>query len=410
MSEAQYDFVVFGATSFVGKILCQYLIENYRNDSDIKWAMAGRSRAKMDALKQELGSKAKNIPQIVADASDENSLREFVGNTKVVISTVGPYALYGEPLVKACAELGTDYCDLTGEVQWIRRMLTKYEEIAKNSGARIVHSCGFDSIPSDLGVYFLQQHSLGKYGESCHTVKMRVKEVKGGASGGTVASAVNLTEEASKDKGLLRELADPYSICPDNTVKNPQPQDLVFACRESEFNSWVGPFVMAGINTRMVHRSAAIAGQPYGNHFYYNEGVLTGAGIKAFLKAQVLALGSLAFFNALTYIGPVRRFFAKHIAPQPGEGPSPQEQHDGYYDFRFHGTTESGKAVQVKVTGDRDPGYGSTSKILAEAGICLAKDFPKEETVGGFWTPATMFGNTLIKRLEANAGLTFEVI
>src|SRR5690606_17610929 len=219
-----YDLVVFGATSFVGQILARYLLENYGADKDIKWAIAGRSEGKLNQLKSDLGGAAASLPVILADAADEPALRDLCGQTRVVISTVGPYALYGETLVKVCAETGTDYCDLTGEVQWIRRMIERYEAKAKESGARIVHCCGFDSIPSDMGVWFLQQQAEATFGKPCQDVRMRVKVAKGGLSGGTVASMINVAKEAGADPKLRKELANPFSICPpEHRSKTRQP-------------------------------------------------------------------------------------------------------------------------------------------------------------------------------------------
>ena len=214
-STPTHDLVVFGATSFVGQILTRYLAEQFGTHGGLKWAIAGRSEAKLAALRNSLGLKAGKLPLVIADAADETALRRMCADTRVVISTVGPYALYGEPLVKVCAETGTDYCDLTGEVQWIRRMIRAYEKAAKKSGARIVHCCGFDSIPSDLGVHFLQREAHERFGAPCTEVKMRVKGVRGSFSGGTVASLMNVLKEASGNPALRKELANPYSLCPE---------------------------------------------------------------------------------------------------------------------------------------------------------------------------------------------------
>jgi short subunit dehydrogenase-like uncharacterized protein len=214
MSARSLDVVAFGATSFVGKILCRYLLEQFGTDGELKWGAAGRSKSKLEALRDSLGAKAAKLPLVIADAADDAALRKLCASTRVVVSTVGPYALHGEPLVRACAESGTDYCDLTGEVQWIRRMVQRHEATARESGARIVHCCGFDSIPSDMGVYFLQREARNRFGAPCRRVKMRVKTMRGGMSGGTVASLMNLVKEAAADPALRKELADPYSLCP----------------------------------------------------------------------------------------------------------------------------------------------------------------------------------------------------
>ena len=408
MSKPEYDLVVFGATSFVGQILSRYLLEQYGVCKKLRWAIAGRAEAKLQALRTQLGSSAAKLPSIVADAADEKALQALCASTKVVISTVGPYALYGEPLVKVCAQSGTDYCDLTGETQWIARMIERYEATAKKSGARIVHCCGFDSIPSDLGVHFLQQQAMKKFGEPCTHVKMRVKAMRGAASGGTVASLINVVKEVTKDPSLRKQLANPYSLCPPGSSNVRQP-NVTTAVWDKDFNAWTAPFVMAAINTRVVHRSNALSQHAYGTSFTYDEAMLTGGGAKGRLTALGVTAG-LAGFMVGAALPPSRWALERFILPAPGQGPSPQAQEKGFYDLRFFGSTAQGKSLRVKVTGDRDPGYGSTGKMLGEAGVCLAWDISKSDRPGGIWTPATVFGDLLIKRLRADAGLSFEVL
>lgn len=403
MSSAKYDLVVFGATSFVGKIMCRYLLDYARKQEDFSWAMAGRSLAKLEDLRTELGRAANKIDVLVADAANEEQLRDVCEQTRVVISTVGPYALYGEPLVKVCAETGTDYCDLTGEVQWIDRMLQRYEETAQKNGARIVHCCGFDSIPSDLGSYFTQQQAHASFDEPCQEIKMAVKGANGGISGGTVASLMNVAKEASRDSALRKKLADPYLICPKDTPKLRQ-RNIVSAQYDQDFDVWVAPFVMAAINTRVVIRSGALM-ESYGEGFKYSEAMMMGKGIKGRLLANSLTAG-LGGFMVAAAVSPSRWALEKFVVPKPGEGPSAKKQEAGFYDLRFHGETASGNTVRVKVTGDKDPGYGSTAKMLVQAGLCMAKDMDGKD--GGFWTPASLFGNALIDRLQQHAGLTFE--
>ena len=398
-----YDVIVFGATSFVGKILSRYLAN--QPAGTLRWAMAARSQTKLDELSGELGV---DVPLLIADASDEASLQALCAQTKVIISTVGPYALYGEPLVRACVETGTDYCDLTGEIQWASRMIKRYGEAAKVSGARIVHCCGFDSIPSDLGVHFLQQEAQSSLGEPCNSVKMRVWKIRGGASGGTVASLMNAVKEAKADPAVRREMTDPYAICPADDykrVRQPNVQGVQF---DADFKRWIGPFVMATVNTRVVHRSHALQGHPWGEGFTYDEAMCTGVGAKGAITAGVVAAGIAGVMIGSAF-SPTRALLGK-VLPSPGEGPSPDEQENGFYDLRFIGRTASGKSLSVKVFGDRDPGYGSTGKMLAQAAMCLAFDTPKTEFEGGFWTPASLFGERLISRLTAHAGLRFERI
>ena len=408
---AQFDVLVFGATSFVGQILCRYLSERTAQGAALSWAMAGRSKAKLESVRQSLGDSAAAIPLFVADAADESALRELVGRTRLVVSTVGPYALYGEPLVRACVEGGVDYCDLTGEVQWIRRMIERYEAEAISSGARIVHCCGFDSIPSDLGVHYLQQRALQSFGEPCEEVSMRVRAMRGGFSGGTAASLINVAREVSANPALRKELANPYSLCQVGVaaaglVSVRQQATRLFA-RDSATGGWVSPFIMAAINTRIVHRSNALAAGRYSKAFRYDEAVSTGRGLRGCLTAVGAGVG-LTLFMLSSAWGPTRAALERFVLPAPGEGPSPAAQARGFFDLRFFGRTAGGRQVRVKVTGDRDPGYGSTAKMLGEAAMCLAYDVPRESTGGGFWTPATILGDRLLTRLEAHAGLRFE--
>jgi short subunit dehydrogenase-like uncharacterized protein len=404
----QRHLTVFGATSFVGQILTRYLYGRFGTDGDLRWAIAGRSEKKLRELHGSLYPKAAKLPQIVANAGDEQALRNMCAESRVVISTVGPYALYGEPLVKICATTGTDYCDLTGEVQWIRRMIRKYEGAARASGARIVHCCGFDSIPSDLGVHFLQKHAMQKYGKTCPRVKLRVKAMRGGASGGTIASMLNVVKEASDDPELRRELGNPYSLCPEGYTPQLRQPNVSLAEYDPDFKSWISPFVMAAINTRIVQRTNALSKQAYGADFRYDEAVLSGDGFKGRAAATSMGAG-LGAFMAAAAVAPTR-WLLERFLPEPGEGPTPEQQRNGFFDIRILGRTADDHTLQVKVTGDRDPGYGSTGKMLGQAGACLALDIPKAKTPGGFWTPATIFGDRLIERLVRYSGLRFEVV
>ena len=407
MKTAPYHLVVFGATSFVGQILTRYLLEEFGASRGLRWAIAGRSEAKLEALRSSLGMKAARLPTLVADAADEDALDRLCRGAQVVVSTVGPYALYGEPLVKTCAATGTDYCDLTGEVQWIRRMIRSYEKQARASGARIVHCCGFDSIPSDLGVHFLQQQARARLGAPCVEVKMRVKAMRGGFSGGTIASALNAIKEASVNPAVRRELADPYSLCPAGYKPGVRQPNVRLAEYDPDFDAWVAPFVMGVVNTRVVQRSNALSKQAYGEEFRYDEAVIAGRGAKGRLAAIGMAtgLGSLMAAGAI----PPARWVLERFLPAPGEGPSAEAQRKGGFDLRFFGRTSDGGTLRTRVTGDRDPGYGSTAKMLGQAAACLALDVG-DDVAGGFCTPATIFGDRLVDRLRAHAGLTFDVL
>jgi short subunit dehydrogenase-like uncharacterized protein len=403
-----FDVLVFGATSFVGQILVRYLAHESATGGDLRWAIAGRSPSKLDAVRASCALPADRVPAFVANAEDTNALVGLCRQARVIVSTVGPYARHGEPLVRACCETGTDYCDLTGEVQWIRRMLARYEARARGTGARIVHCCGFDSIPSDLGVHVLQREARRRHGEACSAVKMRVKALRGALSGGTVASLLNVVQEVSSDPSLRRELADPYSLCPPGTAPRVRQPDIRFAEHDPDFDAWVAPFVMSAINTRIVHRTNALTGHPYGPDFRYDEATLTGKGLRGRLRAAALSM-ALGGFMVAGSLGPARRALERFVLPSPGDGPTAEQQRTGGFDLRFQGRTPSGNEVRVRVTGDRDPGYGSTAKMLGQAAACLAFDVPRE-TAGGFWTTASLFADHLPPRLRLRAGVQIEVL
>jgi short subunit dehydrogenase-like uncharacterized protein len=407
MNARPYDVVVFGATSFVGKLLCWYFASHFRSGG-LKWAAAGRSIEKLELMRRSLDKTDAEVPLIIADARDERSLAVMCAQTAVVVSTVGPYALYGEPLVKVCAELGTDYCDLSGEVQWIRRMLDRYEKTARKTGARIVHSCGFDSVPSDLGVHFLQKRAFERFGRYCSHVKMRVKGIRGGASGGTIASLVNVAKEAAGNPALGRELKNPYLLCPRDHQPKARQESLNRPQYDSDFEAWLAPFIMAGINIRVVHRSSALRNYPYGEDFRYDEAMLTGAGMRGRMTAYAIA-GALGGFVAMTAMAPTRWLLQRFVLPAPGQGPSPRSQAEGFYDLRFLGIFDDARTIAAKVTGDADPGYGSTSKMLGQVAACLAHG-GKDNKKGGFWTPATLLGDPLVDALQKHAGLAFTLV
>ncbi len=406
VSNKQYDLVVFGATSFVGQILTTYLIEHLGTNSDISWAISARSTAKLTELRDSYGDSASQLPMIIADSHDEASLQAMCSHTRVIISTVGPYALYGELLVKTCAETGTDYTDLTGEAQWIKQMQDKYQQAAENSGARIVNSCGFDSIPSDMGMFTLQQQAQEQFNHPMPHTKLRVKAIKGGASGGTVASMIEAIKAAKADPKVRRQMGNPYLLCGKDHQYQQKAHSVKGPMFDKEFNSWIAPFIMEAINSRIVLRSNALMGMAYGKDFTYSEGVLTGPGFKGRVGAVMSTLGFGALGIGL-FFSPLRALLEKFVLPAPGEGPSPEAQLNGFFDLRLYGADNDGNHLMVKVTGDRDPGYGSTAKMLAQAGLCMAMDIKKEDQAGGFLTPSTAMGGALVKRLEDHAGLTF---
>jgi short subunit dehydrogenase-like uncharacterized protein len=412
MTQTNYDLVVFGATSFVGQILTRYLAEYFSTQQEqLRWAIAGRSQQKLQDLKSGLGTLGESLPILIADASNQAELNALCAQTRVVVSTVGPYALYGEPLIQACVTNGTDYCDLTGETQWIKKMIEKYESQAQQSGARIVHCCGFDSVPSDMGVYYLQQQAQKQFNAPATQVSMRVKTLKGGASGGTVASLINVIQEAAADPALRKDLVNPYVLCPPDHGNSQRQIYIKTAKFDPDFNAWIAPFVMAAVNERVVHRSNALSGNAYGSNFSYNEAILTGEGLKGRFKALGVVSG-LGVFMLAAVSKPVSQLMERYMLPKPGEGPTPEQQRTGRFDLRFIGKTEAGQTLKIKVTGDRDPGYGSTGKMLGQAALSLAIDHVKEAKktgrAGGFWTPATMLDDRFIQRLTKHAGLAFQ--
>lgn len=406
-----YAVILYGATSFVGQITAHYLtnfLSNAKNKdgSNVTWAIAGRDEEKLNELQSKLESK---VDIIIANSKDSDSLDEMTKQTQVIISTVGPYLKYGEPLIKSCAENGTDYVDLTGEAIFIKDMMDKYQDTAKQSGARIVNSCGFDSIPSDLGVYFTQTKAEEKFGEACNVIHMRVKAAKGGISGGTIASMATIFEEVGEDKSRRKQVANPYLLNDDTDVPNIRQDNVSKPEYDSTHKRWLAPFVMASINTRIVHRSNQLLSYEYGRDFKYDEAMWMKDGVKGKLSSYAMSAGLLGFATAMM-IKPSRELLSKHVLPKAGTGPSKDEQENGYFDIRHFGQTAKNDTITVKVTGDKDPGYGSTSRMLAQAALCLAQDISKEDVGGGFWTPASAMGDKLIALLEEHSGLSFEVI
>ncbi|WP_201545285.1 saccharopine dehydrogenase family protein [Psychrobacter immobilis] len=411
IEKRSYAVVLYGATSFVGQITAHYLTEFLSNTKDknganVTWAIAGRDEEKLNELQSKLASK---VDIIIANSDDAASLDKMTKQSQVIISTVGPYLKYGEPLIKSCAENGTDYVDLTGEAIFIKDMMDKYKDAAKQSGARIVNSCGFDSIPSDLGVYFTQKKAEEKFGNACDVINMRVKAAKGGLSGGTIASMATIFEEVSQDKSRRKQVANPYLLNDDKDAPNVRQANVSKPEYDDEHKRWLAPFVMASINTRIVHRSNQLLGYEYGRDFKYDEAMWMKDGVKGKLSSYALSAGLLGFATAMM-ITPSRELLSKHVLPKSGSGPSKEEQENGYFDIRLFGQTASNDTINTKVTGDKDPGYGSTSRMLSQAALCLAQDISKDDVGGGFWTPASAMGDSLIERLEAHSGISFEIV
>ncbi|TDF24128.1 saccharopine dehydrogenase [Delftia tsuruhatensis] len=384
-----FDLVVHGATGFTGRLVVEYLLRRYPAGSGLRWAMGGRNADKLAAVRDELGAPA-DTPLVVTDTGNPASLQALMEQARLVLTTVGPYQLYGNELVAACARAGVDYVDLCGEPAWMRQMIDAHEAAARASGARIVFSCGFDSIPFDLGVFMLQREMQARFGQPAQRVRGRVRKMKGTFSGGTAASLKATMAAAAAQPGVLELLRNPFSLTPG--FEGPRQPSGSKPMVDEVLGLWVAPFVMAAINTRNVHRSNFLLGHAYGADFVYDEMMVTGAGEKGEALANAVAAD---------------KSLGADDGPKPGEGPSREERESGFYDVLFIGTDTAGHSLRVGVKGDRDPGYGSTCKMITEAAVCLLQDAP--DTPGGIWTTAPAMGNALIARLKANAGLSFTV-
>ncbi len=397
-----FDIVVFGATSFAGQILCRHMVDRHGTDREVRWGIAGRNPEKLERVAEETGA---DVEQIIAEAASEDDMARLAESARLVVSTVGPYAKYGSELVSAVAGAGTDYCDLTGEPHWMQRMIDAHSVEAVASGARIVHACGVDSIPSDLGVLFTQRKAIEAFGTHCSRIKMRVKAFKGGFSGGTIGTMMNTMDELSSDPGLRKVLGNPYAIAPEGQRTGARQPNVTTPVKDEATGHWLAPFVMAAVNTRVVHRTNALLGHAWGGDFVYDEASMMGTGPGGFARASAMS-ASLAGFIGAAAIGPARSLLHR-VLPDPGTGPTPEEQENGYFDFRFFGTTEDGRSIATRITGDRDPGYGSSAKMLGEAAFAL---LDPDGVGGGFWTPATALGESFIAPLTEHAGMSFEVL
>ena len=383
-----FDFVIYGATGFTGRLVVEYALKQYSNTEDISWAIAGRNTEKLDNLKTEL-----NLPDdigiIQVDSEDQSSIDNLVQQTKCVLTTVGPYQLYGDKIVKTCITSGTDYLDLCGESGWMHQIISDYSSQAKESGSRIIFSCGFDSIPFDLGVLFVQEETMKRFNKYAPSVRGRVRVMNGEFSGGTAASMKATMGALKSNPELLNILINPYALC--EGFQGPQQEDDTKPKYDEELETWVAPFFMAPINTRNIHRSNKLMNHIYGEDFMYNEMWISGPGDEGKAVADMIASAN-----------PI----GGDDAPKPGEGPSREKRENGGYDVLFCADID-GQVVKASVTGDMDPGYGSTSKMITESAVCLLKD--ANDLDGGIYTSASSLGIKLIKRLEDNAGLTFKV-
>ena len=407
MSDRSYDLVLWGATGFTGRLVAAHIRDHA--PADLRWALGGRRRDALDGVASDL--RLPDLPVVVADAHDRDAMRALAADTRVVCTTVGPYAVHGTDLVAACAEEGTDYCDLTGELQWMRRMIDAHQADAEASGARILHACGFDSIPFDLGVVFTQQVMQDRHGAPAAVVHGRLKAARGAASGGTVASMVNILGEAVTDSDTRTLLRDPYGLNPVGQRQGPDGLERMLPQRDDDFGAWSGPFPMSPVNTRVVRRTHALLGHPWGTDFRYDEAMLTGSGPVGALTAAGIGVGMSVggvVGGLLSAAAPTRKLLER-VLPDPGTGPSPDAQEKGFFDVRFVAEdAASGTTLRTRVLGDRDPGYGATSRMLGETALALAAG---EATVGGgHWTPGAALADSLLRRLPAAAGVTFTVL
>ncbi|GAC1374417.1 MAG: trans-acting enoyl reductase family protein [Polyangiales bacterium] len=414
-SARTHDVVLWGATGFTGRLVAEYLASHYGVGRDLRWALGGRNRKKLEAVRDGLltvDPRASELPLLVGDGDDPSFLGGLAGSTRVVCTTVGPYALHGHPLVAACVEHGTAYCDLTGETQFVRQVIDRHHARAKETGARIVNCCGFDSIPFDLGVLMVQDAMRARHGVRCVEVKSFAGEMKGGVSGGTASSALNAVAEATSDKAVRRILGDPDALDPDLRARGergPDAGDQRGVRFDRDLGRWTGPFVMAAINTRVVRRSHALLGYPWGKDFRYSEATSFGPGPRGWMSAAAMTAGIGAFVGVAA-ISPLRGLLRRAL-PAAGEGPSKEARDAGFFQVRIVGIGEARDGAPPPkllgiVAGTSDPGYGETAKMLGESAVCLAKD--ELPTAGGVLTPASAMGPKLLARLR-EAGMTFEV-
>ena len=394
----QLDLIIWGATGFTGQLVSEYINKKYSNTA-LKWGIAGRNKEKASVIAKRLNIAKDRV--FIADCNNIESLIKLTSKTKVICTTVGPYAKLGTNLIDACIKTNTNYCDITGETQWIRKMIDKYHSKAKENKIKIINSCGFDSIPSDMGVFYSQKKLFEKTGEYANKINMRVAGAKGGISGGTYNSLSNVLEEARVDKEVRKTLTNPYGLNPIDKQNGPDKADLQSVIFDKVSNSWIAPFVMAGINTKIVRRSHALIDFKYGSDFSYDEATLSGKGVLGQVKGY---LSLIPIFLATRKKGSFIKNIVDYVLPKSGEGPSEKTRISGYYNLRFY-LTQQNKIYLSKVIGDMDPGYGSTSKMLAESAVCLALD--KTPETYGILTPSVALGDSLLKRLQENAGLTF---
>jgi short subunit dehydrogenase-like uncharacterized protein len=399
-----FDIILFGATGFTGQLVAAHLAS--RGPVGLRWALAGRSLPRLEGVRESLQAlhPGLDLPLIQADSADDESLARMVARTRVVCTTVGPYLHHGLPLVRACAEAGVACCDLTGEVPFIRQSIDRAHDIARASGARIVHCCGYDSIPSDLGTLMVQAAMVERGGPATR-VRTYVGPSRGGASGGTVASGLAAMELATADRAVRRMMADPYGLDPAGTPRGPEDRDPTTPAFLADIQQWSTPFLMGSINTRVVRRSHALLGQPWGTDFSYQERMAVGGGLAGRLRATAITAGLGALMVAAGQ--PRLRGLLASRLPQPGDGPDEDKRESGFFRHLLVAEGPSGRLVG-RVIGHKDPGYAATAIMLGQSALCLAFDQDESPDCAGVLTPATALGPALLRRLR-DEGMTWSV-
>jgi short subunit dehydrogenase-like uncharacterized protein len=405
-ADRDLDVVVFGATGFVGRLTAAYLAGGAAGEARV--GLAGRSRERLEGLRASLGSGAADWPLLAVDSSDAAAMKELAGAARVVATTVGPYRKYGLPLVEACAEAGTDYADLTGEPLFMRETIERFHDVAARSGARIVHTCGFDSIPSDLGVFLLYERAQADGAGELEDTTFALRAAKGSFSGGTLASLTGQLDEIRAERHLAKVIMDPYALSPDRSSEPDlgDERDLRGVRHDDDLGMWQAPFAMASINTRVVRRSNALQGHAYGRRLRYREVMGFSDSLQGRASAVAVAAGTGALVGGLAF-GPTRAVLERFL-PSPGEGPSEKTQRTGFFRIDVHTRTSSGRRYVCRISAPGDPGYAATAVMLGQAALCLAQDRDRLPARAGVLTPSTAMGDALVERLRA-AGHTYEV-
>ena len=412
MKNIEYDLVIMGATGFTGKLVVEYLIENYGvENEEFTWAIAGRDINKLERLRSSfkyIDSNSNKIPRLVVDSHDTNSLDKMTSISRLVISTVGPYLKFGEALVESCVKNGTHYCDLTGEVPFIRKSIDAFDIKAKKNNCRIVHSCGFDSVPSDIGVLLLQMDSLKRFDKPCDEVNLYVRSIRGGLSGGTIDSMISIFKYMGSNPGHRKLLKSPFSLNPRESLKNNTWQPILKSVKwDDDIQRWLCPFIMAGFNSRIVMRTNAITDYRYGIDFKYSEVSSYKKGLSGFLKAVVMFIG-LVLIQISLKVRPLLWFLRKFFLPSPGEGPSKEIRDNGFFKLDIIGSMDNIKKIRFTVTGEGDPGYSATAKMITESALSILLNQDRIPKVSGILTPAAGIGVVLAERLNDN-GFNFSI-